>query len=416
MKRILTTAAAALLVASTLGACGGGGSDSGDANGSQTRKVLVDYRHDEAETAMFAYYPRKVTVRQGDVVEFDQAWTGEPHSVTFGRLVEPKLNPVIALLDRVTKSGIIPEGEPEEFTNFDLPFALGDTGVTQNAAQPCFVAEADSWPGDDKTPCPKREKPAFTGTEAVYSSGIIPFEGVGGNSFRVPIAADAKPGTYGYFCNVHGPLQFGQVEIVAKDTPIPSARDVAKEARQEAEAATAIMVSNVKAAKAGKPVVAGETGEEKIATKGKHLIGDALTLLLQEAAGPRDHQRVRAQAGDSQGGRKGDVDLHQRSHHQLQRAQVLPRLHHRRRRHGGLQRQGREGGGVAGTARRRLHDDGPPPDPVKIDAGTWDGKGFRSSGLDYPDGSEFSVTFTKAGTYPYACLIHPTMVGTIVVK
>ena len=33
-----------------------------------------------------------------------------------------------------------------------------------------------------------------------------------------------------------------------------------------------------------------------------------------------------------------------------------------------------------------------------------------------PTGDKYSVTFTKAGTYPYACLIHPGMIGKVVVK
>jgi len=39
---------------------------------------------------------------------------------------------------------------------------------------------------------------------------------------------------------------------------------------------------------------------------------------------------------------------------------------------------------------------------------------FRSKALDTDD--KFSFTFTKAGTYPYFCGIHPKMVGKIVVQ
>jgi len=51
--------------------------------------------------------------------------------------------------------------------------------------------------------------------------------------------------------------------------------------------------------------------------------------------------------------------------------------------------------------------------PLALDAGKWDGKGgFHSSGALLP-GDSFSVTFTKPGTYPYACVLHPQMVGTL---
>jgi plastocyanin len=53
---------------------------------------------------------------------------------------------------------------------------------------------------------------------------------------------------------------------------------------------------------------------------------------------------------------------------------------------------------------------------------TFSGKGFVNSGilpLTLPPGStapaSFTLTFTKAGTYPYVCLVHPGMDGTITV-
>ncbi|HEY8285559.1 MAG TPA: plastocyanin/azurin family copper-binding protein [Chloroflexota bacterium] len=48
----------------------------------------------------------------------------------------------------------------------------------------------------------------------------------------------------------------------------------------------------------------------------------------------------------------------------------------------------------------------------------YDGTGFVSSGLLTPTGPQvpsYTLTFTKAGTYPYACLLHVHMQGTITV-
>lgn len=39
---------------------------------------------------------------------------------------------------------------------------------------------------------------------------------------------------------------------------------------------------------------------------------------------------------------------------------------------------------------------------------------FKSRALDTDD--KYSFTFTKAGTYPYYCSVHPKMVGKIVVQ
>ena len=41
-------------------------------------------------------------------------------------------------------------------------------------------------------------------------------------------------------------------------------------------------------------------------------------------------------------------------------------------------------------------------------------KAFKSKVLDTDE--KFSFTFTKAGTYPYFCSIHPKMTGKVVVK
>jgi plastocyanin len=45
----------------------------------------------------------------------------------------------------------------------------------------------------------------------------------------------------------------------------------------------------------------------------------------------------------------------------------------------------------------------------------YDGTGVASSGLLEKDGT-YSLTFTRAGTYEYVCLVHPPMVGTVVVR
>jgi plastocyanin len=45
---------------------------------------------------------------------------------------------------------------------------------------------------------------------------------------------------------------------------------------------------------------------------------------------------------------------------------------------------------------------------------TDDPKPFKSKVLDTDE--KFSYTFTKAGTYPYFCSVHPKMTGSVVVK
>jgi plastocyanin len=58
-----------------------------------------------------------------------------------------------------------------------------------------------------------------------------------------------------------------------------------------------------------------------------------------------------------------------------------------------------------------------PQPTVTIDAGKFDGSGgLKSSGVDWETGDKYQVTFTKPGTYPMACLVHPGMIGKVVVS
>ena len=90
MRRIYGVAAAMLLVLAACGDSGGDGENAGfePAEGGEERTVLVDYRHDEFASAFLQYYPEQVKVRPGDVIKFRQSWTGEPHSVTMGKVVD----------------------------------------------------------------------------------------------------------------------------------------------------------------------------------------------------------------------------------------------------------------------------------------------------------------------------------------
>jgi LPXTG-motif cell wall-anchored protein len=47
---------------------------------------------------------------------------------------------------------------------------------------------------------------------------------------------------------------------------------------------------------------------------------------------------------------------------------------------------------------------------------SYDGSGFVNSGLLEGKGKTFALTFTKAGSYPYLCLLHPGMTATLVVQ
>lgn len=387
----------------------------------QTIPVLVDYHQDQVALSAFDYFPHKVQARPGDTIEFKQAWTGEPHSVTMGTLVDTKMAPIIKLLNKVSATGKLPEGdgEPEEFQQFDLPYTFGDgPNLNQNAAQPCFVEQSafkGKYPGNPKAPCKKRSQPAFNG-QPIYSSGIIPFQGVGGNTFKVKLAPTLKPGVYSYYCNVHGPLQWGQLDVKPKGTEIPSTSAVAKQGRADAAKWSELFVNTYEDAKAGKTLLSGEPGQEtKLVTKGKNLVGVPTPFfkghtfyhgVLNEFA-PRT---VKAKVGKPVtwtfvGGHTLSFNV----------PRYFPVFTIAKNGKVTVNKKVNESIGWPDPPGGDEHGDGPPPPPsdVKVD---WDGKGFHSAGMGYGDLDTLTITFKKQGTYSYACLLHPQMVGKVVVS
>ncbi|MBW3574047.1 MAG: hypothetical protein KY450_04155 [Actinobacteria bacterium] len=418
----LQTRAALLAVTALMAAACGSGSD--DAAKPQRRTVQVDYKHDEFATSLFDYFPRRIEVRQGDTVEFKQAWAGEPHSVTMGTLVDDNIEPVLRLLTEIERTGTVPEEEPEEFGAFGeaVPYAFAEEGLAQNAAQPCYVdAEGfdGTYPGDEKTPCPNRAQPEFTGRQAVYNSGIIPYEGVQGNTFSMKVADDATPGTYTYYCNFHGPLQWGQVEVKQKGAEIPAAGEVARQARKEAERKVAPLLHNWKEALAGRPVTAGDPGQtRRVETRGKNLVGVPTEFFVDNTFifgivnefVPRD---LSAKVGEKVtwtfgGGHTLSFNV----------PEYFPVFSTAPDGTVSFNKEAEEPQGWPAPPDPPGVNGGEPPErvPAHVDAGAWDGSGFRSSGLAFDDDDTLSVTFTRAGTYPFACLIHPQMIGQLVVR
>ena len=54
-----------------------------------------------------------------------------------------------------------------------------------------------------------------------------------------------------------------------------------------------------------------------------------------------------------------------------------------------------------------------------INGRTWNGVGFRNSGLIFGDApphtTAFKLTFSKAGSYKFQCTVHEDMKGTVTV-
>ncbi|MDP1795242.1 MAG: hypothetical protein Q8K63_13985, partial [Acidimicrobiales bacterium] len=67
------------VIAGALSGCGGR---------EDVRTVQVDYRHDDFAAAFNAYFPKKLSVHPGQKIRFENSWSGEPHNVLLGRVVD----------------------------------------------------------------------------------------------------------------------------------------------------------------------------------------------------------------------------------------------------------------------------------------------------------------------------------------
>jgi plastocyanin len=360
--------------------------------------IQVDNKAPDFQAGFLAYFPKVVKVHPGDNVTFHNNFSGEPHTVTFGTLVNDAL---------AAAKGADPNGPPPAAVA-KLPDLLpqGPGDANQTAAKPCIVATGDL-PKNGET-CSGADKP-FAGTEAFFNSGYL---APTIQNFDMKLADNIAPGTYGYYCLLHGTDMSGSLEVVAKDTAVPDAAAVTKQGNDERDAALAKVKDAVAALPQGTvpalgfippsptQVFAGSGADDPIAPgieefgpkQIKVPVGGAVTWIF---LGPHTVSfNAPADAKDflvkgSDGG-----------YHVNDKANAPA-----------------GGPGVEGPS--GPPPQGPPPPPKIVDGGSFDGTGFRSTGvvLSFPPAlSGYKLTFTKAGTYGYVCLVHPGMFGTVQVS
>ena len=375
-----------------------GCASSGDSpSGATTRTVRVDHNFDEFAGSFLAYFPQEIDARPGDTIDFKQAWTGEGHSVTLGTMVDKAILPVRDFI----RSGNVPDEPPPEVAAAlePLPFMLQeDWSVVQSAAQPCYL-DAEAPPLEPNTPCPQRAQPDFNGRQTYYSSGLIPYEGTQGNSYKLRLADDIQPGRYTFYCNYHGPLQSGEILVKPKGTKVESQSSIDKRGREELDKVAKPLKAVYDQAKKGRTVYAGQeiTGylagvatddiemafiDEFVPRKITTRVGEKVTWTF---IGPHTVSfDVPPYFPEFIIAKDGTVTFNPKAHEAFGGPGEPPP---------------REG----------------PEDPLPaIDAGQWDGSFVISSGI-FTEGT-YSLTFTKPGTYRYACLVHPRMVGEVVVR
>lgn len=404
-RRLVAGAGALLAVSLALVACGGGGdgaapsttagaADDGAGDRPVTLPVQVDALPDDFSASFFAYFPDQLRARPGDTVSFTSRSTGEPHTVAFGTLVDQAL----------TAFDARPPGRPTPpdvqalLAKVPAFFAPTETRVdadpNPSAAQPCFLTSGEP-PAVDACPDQPAEQPPFDGTQPLYSSGFLPDEA----TFDVELAEGIPPGTYRFMCLVDRTQMTGTVTVVEPGGQVAAPADVAAQAegeiaasvetvRPQAEAARSVTAPD--AAIAGAP----EPAAPPAPPPGGRRIDSTVNVFPQEISVPAGGTVTWAVHG-----------AHMIAFNAAEDARPLYASDAQ-----GVVRANKKGAIPSGSPPR---PPGAEP-PVVVDAGPFDGTGFRNSGLLVADGElSWRLTFTRPGTYTYRCLFHTDMEGSV---
>jgi plastocyanin len=386
------------------------------AGSAETVTVRVDYDHDEFATQFIRYFPDSIQVHAGDTVIFRQDWTGEAHTVTLGTMVDEALSvtkPLFEEWGEVPEDQIPPEVLDAYFTaECSVPVLFGceeepteqePTGeavdsdeINQTIAQPCLI-EQGSLP-EDGAPCATQDLGPFDGTEAYYNSGFIGLETEGENIFELELSDSIEPGEYNIFCSVHGSFHNATMQVVPSDQPIPSANEVNLQTREELNEVVEPFRQVYESANEGQFVFGGEAFTGNFSG----LMDERVEGLLNEFI----PETIEAEVGEPVTWLM--FGPHSISFDVPEYFPIYEQL---------------EDGTVSANEEVYLPAGGAPEveeadsvDPIVVDGGTWDGTDFWSSGVLYSDAYvEYTLRFSAPGTYRYACLIHPPMVGTVTV-
>lgn len=399
MKRVAMIAAAMLLV---LGACGNNDSDDGaaapddeaGAATAQTFTVEVDGDSDAFNGEFAGFFPSQLKAHAGDEVTFAlPRFSGVPHTVTFGTLVDAAMEKFRKLPPTTTIAGSENFAEMQKLTDvFPHKTPPGPPSPNQAAAQACYLKTGE--PPNSLTggapACPKTAQPDFDGTYAFYNSGLLAADG---DKFSMTLTDDVKPGSYSFMCLIHRGGMSGIVEVVSKDADVPTPAEVTKAG--EAEFAR-VETAGKAAAKAGEAA----TADKALAGAGDPtvpalIVAEFLPKSISIPVGGTVAWNVFAFHSVTFNAKDSDIGVLAKA---PDGSWSFP-----------------PSGAPSGFTVPPEAGEFPPADdakPLLIDGGKWDGAGPRSTGIVGSLPPRFITvkqSFTKAGTYTVRCLVHPDM-------
>ena len=340
------------------------------------RTIQVDFNYDEFAGSFLDYFPSHVSVRPGMTVRFDQTWTGAPHTVSFVRRDD------LAAAPKFFRPGRV---------------------IGQAAARPCYVKALEEIPTDTAACAPAaRVQPAFDGSYAYYSSGLILPTGKNANRFDVKIAKNAKEGTYFYYCSIHGSPMSGALTI-SKTANAWSQTQLNRAARNEAKQLAAPVLAEFRAERSGKTPFAGNLAGSGNPT------AQAVAAEVNEFTPRTIYTNVGSKVSWTFVGNHSISFNVPRFTPLLQTNDAGDIVAN--------DRLDKPVGGWPGAPPGHLPYPAISTEQIHLDAGAFDGSGgLKSSGIGFNTGDTYAVTFTKRGTFSFACLIHPGMIGKVVVK
>lgn len=346
-----------LTLTALIAACGG--TDDEQPTEFAPRNLTVLVGGGVGTSSLNEYYPRSIEIRAGDTVTWNMNGQGDdPHTVTFA----PDLSQVVDIVSK-------PNGTPDEFI-----FATTLVDPTRRAGQP--VEEYN----------PTR----------YFNSGIMFGYQIGEGVPLIDTFAlkFPEPGTYEYSCGIHD-FHRGLVVVKKASTPdLPNQAAIDKSAKRQIEFGIGIV----------------DILQEFVATE---------TTVLDREPGPDDTTRYIVAAG--MGSPEAEVLEFFPRNLTIDKGDTVTWISSRFH---AVVFGGDEGIPPFYQTERRVR--GTPfvvanpgvlfpskPSPE------YDGTSFRSSGLigygQRPGGLGFTLTFTEAGTFNYACPIHRGMVGRVTV-
>jgi plastocyanin len=400
LVRVVPAGAAVLIGASLVAGCGGSGT------GAQTFNVSIDGTNTKANETFLNYFPAQTKVHPGDKVVFTWNGPGEPHTVTFGTLVDSALSAFQALPPSQQ------ENPPQSVIALDakVPQLLPNlSDASQSAANPCYLASGTP-PPTAACPSGSDKQPDFDGTQSYYNSGW----GDTGDKFTVRVGDDTKPGTYQFMCLLHREGMIGKLTVADKSTAIPSPSDQQKLGEAQQKAIEAKLVAPLALLRQGKaPVPSIQLPGTNVVLAGSGSPDQSVTGSISEF-GP---DRISIPVGGSVtwwfigphsvtfGSDESNDDIrttHSDGSVHLNSTAVKPA--------GGPGEPQKPPSGGSPTS----------PKFTVVASATWDGSGYQSSGVFVnsfgpPVIEGYTLKFTKAGTYKYVCTVHDDMKGTVVV-